>query len=122
MLTRIQWEARERQFMFEWIENNFIQHPELQILFQIKNNAYRNRRKNININHQFVRPGALVLFLPVARKNYHGLFIDLIYQRRKTTKKQSQLIENLKNQSYVIEVCYRWQEAVKCMCRYLDMK
>ena len=67
-----------------------------------------------------MRSGVPDLFLPVARKGYHGMFIEL--KRRRggvVSKDQQQWIDDLREQGYHAIVCRGFDEAKEQLTEYL---
>jgi len=59
------------------------------------------------------------LCLPVPRKNYHGLYIEMKFGNGRTSKDQKEWILNLNNQGYKAVVCNGFEEAKEVIERYL---
>ncbi len=68
-----------------------------------------------------MRSGVPDLFLPVARKGYHGMFIEL--KRRRggvVSKDQQQWLDDLREQGYHAIVCRGFDEAKEEIIKYLS--
>lgn len=118
----VQHEAIEQQHLFQWATFMSGRYPELRYLYHIPNGGSRNKKEAVNLKRQGVRAGVPDLDLPVARKGYHGLRIEMKYGSNRPTKEQREWLGFLKKQGYATAVCYSWQDAVSVICRYLDIR
>lgn len=60
------------------------------------------------------------LCLPVARGQYHGLYIELKRQRGgRTSDHQSEWLDALSAQGYKAALCYGWEQAAGTIIEYL---
>lgn len=91
----------------------------LSYLFHIPNGGSRNPREAKNLKMQGVKPGVPDLFLPVANKKYHGLFIEMKYGKNKPTKYQQMWIDYLNSAGYLAVVCYSHEEAFSVLMKYI---
>ena len=73
-----------------------------------------------NLKQQGVKPGVPDIFLPVARKGFHGLYIELKRAKGGTVSKaQQEMLIALRCEGYAVEVCYGCEEAVRVLEGYL---
>ena len=113
-------EAQEQIALFEWAGMMSGRMPELALLHAIPNGGSRNPAEARHLKAQGVKPGIPDIFLPCARGEYHGLYIEL--KRRKGGRvsiDQKKMILALQNQGYKAEVCMGWDEARDTICEYL---
>lgn len=122
MTKKIQHEAIEQQHLFQWAAFMSGKYPALEYLYHIPNGGSRNLKEAANLKKQGVRAGVPDLDLPVARKGYHGLRIELKFGKNDLSVNQKRWLEFLRDQGYATAVCYGWKEAVGVICRYLDIK
>lgn len=67
-----------------------------------------------------VKAGVPDLCLPVARGQYHGLYIELKRQRGgRTSDHQSEWLDALSAQGYKAALCYGWEQAAGTIIEYL---
>ena len=104
-------EASEQITLIQWCDINRCKYPELGLIFHIPNGGKRNKLEAIKLKKEGVKAGVPDLFLPVARRGYNGLFIELEYGRNKATPKQKEWINNLNAQGYKAVVCNGFDEA-----------
>ena len=112
-------ESTEQIAVIQWCNYNSYMHPELQLMFHIPNGGKRSKTEAIRLKQEGVKAGVPDLCLPVARRGYHGLFIEMKYGKNKTTENQRQWLKELSNQGYFCKVCNGAEEAVQTINTYL---
>lgn len=116
---RMQSEATEQERLISWTQYQYSKYPELKLLFHIPNGGSRNTLEAANLKRQGVKAGVPDLCLPVARQNYHGLYIEMKWGKNKTTENQKWWLQALQEQGYKTAVCYGADEAIKVIRDYL---
>jgi len=114
-------EAKEQIMIFEWANLACSKYPELELLFAIPNGGYRKPIEAINLKKQGVKAGVPDMFLPIPKKNFAGLWIELKYGKNKASEKQKWWIERLNNQGYLAIVCYGFEETRTAIIQYLSL-
>lgn len=114
-------EATEQVQVINWCKMNAVENPALNLIFHIPNGGSRNQREAANLKAQGVKAGVPDLFLPVARKDYHGLFIEMKFGRNKPTEKQTEWMRSLDAQGYKCALCYGAEMAIYTLKEYLEM-
>lgn len=89
-------------------------------VFHIPNGGSRNKLEAANLKRQGVKAGVPDLFFPVARWDYHGMFIEMKYGRNGTTQAQKAWIDLLEKNGYLVHVCYGFDEARALIDWYFD--
>lgn len=89
-------------------------------VFHIPNGGSRNKIEAANLKKQGVRAGVPDLCIPVSRKGYHGLFIEMKAGRNKATETQKQWIELLNKNGYLATVCNGAGEAINTIENYFS--
>ena len=113
-------EAQEQTAVFQWAEMMAKGRPELRLLHHIPNGGSRNAREAHNLRLQGVKPGVPDICLPVARKGYHGLYIEM--KRRqggRLSDEQAAMLEALRKQGYCAWVCKGANDAIELITEYL---
>ena len=113
-------EYLEQRALFELCAMLKGKYPEIELLFHIPNGGRRDTAEAANLKKQGVRPGVPDLFLPVAHKGYHGLFIEM--KRRdggRLSDNQKRWLHLLQHQGYAAIVCHGAQEAADAIIDYL---
>ena len=114
-------EYQEQCALFRWAAFNEKQYPELKLLYASANGGKRNKITAVRLKRSGVKAGIPDIHLPVPRRFYHGLFIELKVGKNKVTPLQQVWIDNLNSQGYHAVVCYGWLEARDTIIRYLLM-
>ena len=114
-------EAQEQRALFKWAGLAEQKYPELRLLHHIPNGGKREARTAINLKREGVKAGVPDICLPVARGEYHGLYIELKAGKNKTSSKQEEWIKLLIEQGYYVKVCYGWLEAREVIESYLSL-
>lgn len=114
-------ESVEQTWLFEWARQMAaLKWPELSLMFHIPNGGKRNRIEAARFKAQGVLPGVPDVFLPVARCGYHGLFIEMKRQQNgHVSEYQKEMIESLRKQGYLVEVCKGFQAAADLIEEYM---
>jgi len=106
------------------------QFKELRLLFAIINESSGGTRNDILRGRRFKllgrKAGVPDICLPVARKGYHGLFIELKkpkkYGKSYPSKEQKTWIRLLAEQGYLAVICHGCDEAWNTIIDYLNSK
>lgn len=118
----VQHEGEEQAALFDWAYLQRNTYPELDLLFHIPNGGSRNRLEAANLKRQGVKAGVPDLCLPVARGGFHGLYIEMKYEKNIPTENQNEWMNALQNQGYAVAVCYSWEQASKVITDYFKLK
>jgi hypothetical protein len=106
-------------------------HPEqygaLRWLYATPNGAWLagNQRQRIGqwrkLVNEGVKKGVPDLCLPVARRGYHGCYIEMKRSKReKPSAEQTEWIAGLTNEGYCARVCYGADEAIELLTWYME--
>ena len=91
------------------------------LLMAIPNGGYRTATTARKLHAEGVQPGVPDLFLAVARKGYHGLWIEM--KNGKTgvlSEHQKEMIARLKAEGYACDVCRTQEEFINSIKNYID--
>ena len=114
-------EAQEQKALIQWTKFQEKKYPELKLLFHIVNEGKRSPRYGAELKRQGLKSGVPDLFLPVARNNKHGLFLEMKVGRNKCTDNQKKWIRALMEQGYEVKVVYSCEEAIQVIKKYLGI-
>lgn len=114
-------EEYEQSQVIAWARFYGRLHPELNMLFHVPNGGARDKREGANLKKAGVLAGIPDLILPVARKGFHHLYIEMKVEPNKPTATQVTILKNLKNEQNLAIVCYGAEQAKKVIRWYLDM-
>jgi len=104
-------EHTEQRALVEWAGLSAGRRPELSLLFAIPNGGARSKATAGRLRAEGVRAGVPDLCLPVSRRGYHGLFIEMKMPKRKPTSAQRGWHEALTEQGYRVDVCEGFEAA-----------
>lgn len=113
-------EGEEQEALFQWAAYQLGTMPELELMHHIPNGGSRNKIEAARLKAQGVKSGVPDIFLPVARKGFHGLYIEL--KRKKSgvvSESQSKWLGALMEQGYMTAVCYGAEQAINVIKEYL---
>jgi len=102
-------EHQAQAALFRWAELQRRRLPELNLLFAIPNGG----------KAEGVKAGVPDICLPVARGEFHGLFIEMKAGRNKPTQSQVAWHYHLSQQGYRVAVCYGFEPAIELIEGYL---
>ena len=116
-------ESKHQNAVIRWSQQPEIRSrwPELKLLYHIKNETTEGA-KQVGIDRAMgVKKGVPDLHLPVARGQYHGLYIEMKAEKGRTNMEQEWWGHQLLEQGYMWEVCHGWQSAVRVLEWYLGL-
>ena len=113
-------EALEQERLITWCHDYAFFLPELDLVIHIPNGGKRNAREAAHLKRQGVRAGVSDLFLPVARRGKHGLWIEMKAGKNRPTTAQLEWMADMKTQGYGVSVCYSCEEAQGVLLDYLN--
>lgn len=113
-------ETEEQQNLFQWARLMEGKYPELRLLHHIPNGGLRNKPVAVRLTAEGVRRGVPDICLPVARGDYHGLYVELKrIKGSKTSDEQEEWIDLLNKNGYRAEICFGFDEARRVIEGYL---
>jgi hypothetical protein len=114
-------ESEEQQALFTWAALQRGRYPELDLLFVIPNGGLRHKATAGRLKAEGVKAGVPDVCLPVARGEWHGLYIELKRVRGgKGRDGQERWLAELRDQGYYTAVCHGWMEAMRVIMKYLE--
>jgi hypothetical protein len=97
--------------------------PEMGLLYAIPNEIRTsNKWATIRMKEEGLKAGVLDVCLPVARRGYHGFYIEMKWGRNYLTENQRAWAVALVEQGYRVDVHYNGDDAFKALCNYLGEK
>lgn len=112
-------EHTEQVALFNWTKYQLKKYQELELLHAIPNGGLRHPRVAKKLKAEGVKSGVPDLFLPVPKNNYYGLYIEMKFNKNKTTKNQDWWLSKLTEQGFLCKVCYGFEEAKNIILTYL---
>lgn len=113
-------EAQEQIKVIQWCKRNTYLYSELDEIFWIRNES-KSKRVRIMGKLMGIKPGTPDLLLPVARRGFHGLFIEMKRADGTLSPAQKKRIPKLKAQGYAVIVCKKAEKAIVLIKSYLKI-
>lgn len=95
-------------------------YPELKYMFAIPNGGLRSKATAGKLKAEGVKSGVPDIFLPLAKRGYNGMFIEMKVNRNKPTENQNDWIEALAKAGYFCVVCWSADEAIENLLWYVE--
>ena len=118
-MEQYQTESYHQQQVFVWAQFMANKYPELELMYHVPNEGKRSKAAGGRLKAEGLKAGVPDICLPVAKGQYHGLYIELKSGKNKTTEAQEWWITALARQGYFVKVCYGWEAAAVCIEKYL---
>lgn len=116
-------EGVEQATLFSWAKMQEHAHPELRLLIHIPNGGKRSKSEAARFKAEGVKAGVSDIFLPVARGDHHGLWIELKrLAGGQLSAAQRAWLEEMREQGYAAACCKGWQQAAEMITAYLESK
>ena len=112
-------ETQEQIALFQWADAMKGQCPELELMFHVPNEGTKSAARGALMKRMGVKAGVPDIILPVARKPFHGLAIELKSKVGKPSGIQQVWLDRLREQGWYAAVCHGWQEASQTIRLYL---
>ena len=113
-------EHQQQATVIAWARSRETARPELALLFAVPNAGKRSVRLAAYMKAEGLKAGVPDLWLPVARRGYHGLVIEMKWGDNQATPEQEQWLEALEQQGYLAVVCRSAGEAIELLEWYID--
>jgi hypothetical protein len=124
-------EHSEQCAVIDWARASEGREPRLGLLYAIPNGAslpYKHSKSGARYSPEAIRlksegllPGIPDLCIPVSCHGYHSLYIEMKAEGGALTDNQKIVIELLREQGHLVEVCYGAESAIRVLENYLDM-
>lgn len=106
--------------VFEWIFHMEKRYPVLQYAFHVPNGGARSKAEGGVLKACGVRSGIPDILIPVQNGRYHGLALELKYDKNKTSENQVRWLGLFADAGYLTGVAYTTDEALQFLSLYLD--
>jgi hypothetical protein len=113
-------EHGEQESLIAKCHLHYAEHPELRLLFAIPNGGLRDKRTAAKLKAEGVRAGVPDLCLPIARKGYHALYIEMKTHTGRESHEQFHWRATLNFHGNLAVVCHGQEEAWNCIMDYLS--
>tara|TARA_R110000744_G_scaffold200786_3_gene319902 strand:- start:395 stop:796 length:402 start_codon:yes stop_codon:yes gene_type:complete len=128
-------EHNEQVALFDWARMLEGRHPQLKMMFAIPNGGKRTNGNKLV--REGLKKGVPDIFLSVPMEKtvygfgvqdkfsigwFHGLYIEMKFNKNKPTKEQKQWLEDLTIEGYDTAVCWSFDEAKAKIIQYLRLE
>lgn len=107
--------------LMRWAYKQSLTVPELALLYHVPNGGARDRSTGARMKLEGVKAGVPDLHLPVARKGYHGLWLELKAEGGRTSPEQDKWLADLKDQGHCVLVAVGADAAWRYLVDYLGL-
>lgn len=112
-------ERQQQQRVIKWAAEHEAEFPELKLLYHVPNERKCSPATGRQLKLSGVKSGVPDLCLPVARQNFHGLYIEMKREGGRLRENQKQWISDLSAQGHCCKVCYSAEDAIHVLESYL---
>lgn len=112
-------EHEEQVALFQWAATMEGRLPALMMLFAVPNGGHRHKAVARRMRAEGQKAGVLDVWLPIPRKEYHALIIEMKVGRNRLSPEQRWWADRLTEHGYCVAVCYGWLQAARGIVRYL---
>lgn len=115
-------EHDEQVALFKWVALKAHVMPELKLLYAVPNAAAGAQRGQAGkMKAEGLKSGVPDVCLPVPRRAYHGLYIEMKMPGRRPTVSQEWWLNGLSLQGYMVYICYSCEQAQTVITEYLAL-
>lgn len=120
-------EHQEQVALFRWADRAEKKYPQLRKMYAIPNGGKRAKKTAVDLKHEGVKSGVPDIHLPVARGEFHGLYIELkkpkdhLSREGRPTKNQLTWLSDLADEDYMAVMCIGWDKAKETLEQYLAL-
>ena len=111
----------EQATVIQWARLMGQKHPALRWLFHIPNGGSRNPQEAARLKAQGVLPGVADLFLPVARRDFHGCWLEMKTEEGRVSPEQKAFLADMTAAGYFAQVVRGSEEAIRTLQWYLEV-
>lgn len=114
-------EDTEQINVIAWADWNAIRYPELRWLHHIPNGGSRNKAEAVKLKQMGVRSGVSDLCLPYPKGIYHGLYIEMKYDKGRQQDTQKEFMADMAEAGHYVATCYSAEQAIKVIQEYIEL-
>jgi hypothetical protein len=119
---RNQREHIEQCTLIHWTEMIGKKYPNLLKIYAVPNGGHRHPIVAKKLKAEGVKKGIPDLCLPIARKGYHALYIEMKADEKcRLSDNQVEKICELESDGNMVVVAHGWLESARALCNYLDI-
>lgn len=124
-------EHQEQCLVFDWKRLLIERYPDIRSLHAVPNGAKlpytekggrRYSPEAIKLKKEGLTPGMLDINWPLAKRGYHGLWVEMKVGKNTLTDEQAEMKQLLEQQGNYCVVCYSYQDAIRVIEWYADFR
>lgn len=115
-------EHRHQTILFRWAEGAVCTRPELGRMYAIPNGGKRDPVTAAKLKQEGVKAGVPDICLPIPRKGYAALYIEMKTPTGRVSPDQKEWIADLEFYGNRAVPCFGWREACELISGYLEME
>ena len=115
-------EHQEQVATIDWCSLMSNRYTALGLIYAIPNGSHRHISVAVKLKREGVRRSIPDLHLPVARGEYHSLYIEMKRTNGRATKDQKDMHDLLRAEGNRVEVCKGASEAIEAISDYLGIE
>lgn len=117
------YEYQHQQLVIKWTQQPQIRkkYPDLKLLYHVANERKCTPKQGAFLKRMGLRKGVPDLHLPVAKGEYHSLYIEMKDETGATSPDQEWWIREMMQKGNFCEVCHGWESAVRVLEWYLNL-
>src|SRR5262245_20049671 len=107
--------------LIKWVKAVQDTYPVLKLLYAVPNGGDRNLYVARKLKAEGVMAGVADLCLPVARRGYHGLYLEMKSEEGGATKKQKDFLRGVMDEGYCAVIAHGFDEARGVLEWYIEI-
>ena len=111
-------EHDEQVSYFDWVNLMINRDKRYKNIYAVPNGGLRNLKVAVKLKKEGVRSGVFDCAIDWPSNDYHGLRIEMKYNKNKLTDNQKKWAKQYEEAGYKTSVCYSWEEAKEITEQY----
>ena len=107
--------------LIKWVRTVRDIYPVLKLLYAVPNGGKRNLRVARKLKAEGILVGVADLCLPAARRDYHGLYIEMKSEEGVATKEQKEFLRSVSGEGYCAVIAQGVDEAKSTLEWYIGL-
>lgn len=116
-----QHEHDQQVSFIKWCNVMSLNYPELKLIYSNPAGGFRHKKTAGMMKAEGQRAGIPDLTLPVARKGFHGMYLEMKTEKGRLSENQENWCQSLILEGYCVFVAYSLNEAIGYVSEYLGI-
>jgi len=112
-------ESTEQATFFHWVRVQGLTDERFKTIFAVPNGTNSSPKAAFRAKREGLRPGVSDVFVPIASRGYHGLFIEFKIKPNKLSEKQEEFFKRVHGQGFACRIAWSADEGIKILKDYL---